>query len=75
MTSKDVVAEAVTGSGKTIAFAVAAVELCARVATRGAPVVVCVGARAATAVPSRCVARSWRRIAATPRGATWIFRG
>ena len=29
LTQKDVVAEAVTGSGKTIAFAVAAVEACA----------------------------------------------
>ena len=27
------------------------------------------------AVPSRCIARSSGRIAATPRGATWIFRG
>ena len=27
------------------------------------------------AVPSGCIARSSGRVAATPRGATWIFRG
>ena len=41
LTQKDVVAEAVTGSGKTIAFAAAAVAACSRL-ERGPVRVVCV---------------------------------
>ena len=57
LTQKDVVAEAVTGSGKTIAFAVAAVEACSRL-ERGPIRVVCVS-------PTRELAAQTSRVFAT----------
>ena len=57
LTQKDVVAEAVTGSGKTIAFAVAAVEATARL-ERGPIRVVCVS-------PTRELAAQTSRVFAT----------
>ena len=57
LTQKDVVAEAVTGSGKTIAFAVAAVEACSRL-ERGPVRVVCVS-------PTRELAAQTSRVFAT----------
>ena len=57
LTQKDVVAEAVTGSGKTIAFAVAAVEACSRL-ERGPIRVVCVS-------PTRELAAQTARVFAT----------